>query len=338
MKTLFLKILFIFVFVAAMSTNSGICEASGPPQINVSLAVGTLLPDDTFVPGNAIPFSEPIYAVISIGIPEVFYTSAGFLDRDFGQYIQFTLTRPDGTEVPITATVPADITLRPPRIDPETGAHIEGIDELHPGGWTVGPFAIQDHYTLRSGTITGRVVFPLRAYPLSAIQEKDGFHYARLDSASWSGQIIGRAVSFSIEGQFCPAAEHTQALEMEYTGRGCDVASNFQDNDTCEGDPGGASPVRIRVTDKSAPFHHKARVWFDGEVNLYDTFVIDATQCQGDNCSGTETRLGGDIWIYIMDHSDNILQAVKFHSSCSQEMYYGDQFGSLRLLGITYVP
>ena len=38
----------------------------------------------------------------------------------------------------------------------------------------------------------------------------------------------------------------------------------------------------------------------------------------------------------IYDASGNLLQAVEFHTSCSQPLVKGDQFGSVELVDLTH--
>ncbi len=44
----------------------------------------------------------------------------------------------------------------------------------------------------------------------------------------------------------------------------------------------------------------------------------------------------GSTWVHILDASDVVLQSVKFHTSCSQPLCRGDQFGSVVPTG--FVP
>lgn len=119
-----------------------------------------------------------------------------------------------------------------------------------------------------------------------------------------------------------------QWLEMQYTGEDCTASSNSQDPDKtqCEGDPDFESEVFIRVSDKENPDDPKAKVWFEGEVDLEDTFTIDAG-------NAGEDKLKSNAWalIYESDDDEQLLQKINFHTSCSQPLAVGDQFGSLIL-------
>jgi len=118
-----------------------------------------------------------------------------------------------------------------------------------------------------------------------------------------------------------------QKLTMVYTGDSCAASNHAQDPSkvVCEGDPAYMGVVRIIATDKDDPNHQKARIFFDGEVALGQSFDIDA-----DNTD--LTRLRGDTRVFIYDLDGNLLQFVQFHTSCSQPLRPGDQYGSLQLI------
>ncbi len=126
-----------------------------------------------------------------------------------------------------------------------------------------------------------------------------------------------------------PGPIKPQVLTMQYTGDGCDATSHSQSpsNVSCSGDPGFASKVRILASDKRNPGHRRASVWFDGMVQLNQQFDIDATLAG-------KTRLKGTTFVHVFDLSGNLLQAVKFHTSCSEPLNAGDQFGSLQLINV----
>jgi hypothetical protein len=116
-------------------------------------------------------------------------------------------------------------------------------------------------------------------------------------------------------------------LRMVYTGEGCAASNHAQDSKkaTCEGDPAGADVVWIVATDKEDPNHDKARIFFEGAVALGEVFDIDGV-------SAGLTRLRGDMRVFVYDTDGHLLQQVKFHTSCSQPLRAGDQFGSLQLV------
>ena len=121
-------------------------------------------------------------------------------------------------------------------------------------------------------------------------------------------------------------------LEMKYTGKDCSASSNAQDPGklSCDGDPAFASLVHIVATDKENPDDKKAKLWFEGNVVLDTTFDIDAA-----NDGASKLKANTWVLIYSGPGRSGLLQAVKFHTSCSQPLNLGDVFGSLELVGFT---
>lgn len=134
-------------------------------------------------------------------------------------------------------------------------------------------------------------------------------------------------------GELCPVEGESgsgcdvgkpRSLGMIYTGEDCSASNHDQDPDkaTCEGDPFFAQGVRIIAADKEDPNDSKAKIWFDGWVELDGAFDIDA-QTQD------EAHLKSNTYVFLWDSGDQLLQEVKFHTSCSQPLSVGNQFGSL---------
>ncbi|MCP4548000.1 MAG: hypothetical protein GY835_16165 [bacterium] len=115
-----------------------------------------------------------------------------------------------------------------------------------------------------------------------------------------------------------------KALVMRYTGEGCEASVHNQPADKvqCDGDPADEVVVRIVALDKENPNDHHAKIWFEGNVALNDTFTIDAE-------NGGDHKLKAKTFVYIFDLSGNLLQFLEFHTSCSKPLAVGNQFGSL---------
>lgn len=130
---------------------------------------------------------------------------------------------------------------------------------------------------------------------------------------------------------FCTGKAKPQVLTMQYTGEDCSATSHSQDPSkvSCTGNPALASPVRIVASDKANPSDKKAKVWFDGTVVLNGMFDLDAA-------TAGETKLSADTYVSIFSSTGTFLQSIKFHTSCSQPLNQGDQFGSLVAVG--FVP
>jgi hypothetical protein len=115
-------------------------------------------------------------------------------------------------------------------------------------------------------------------------------------------------------------------LTMRYTGDDCSATSHTQDPSkvSCSGNPMQAPMVVIRASNDPDPKKSGARVWFQGAVALGSAFAIDAG-------NAGQTRLETDTYVHVMDGNGTVLQAIKFHTSCSQPLSIGNQFGSIRL-------
>ena len=91
-----------------------------------------------------------------------------------------------------------------------------------------------------------------------------------------------------------------------------------------------ASRAFIVANDKADP--DEGKIWFTGTVALDSTFDIDATNANDDD-------LSSNTFVHIFDmEGGSLLQTVKFHTSCSQPLSLGDQFGSLLLEGFVPKP
>ena len=147
--------------------------------------------------------------------------------------------------------------------------------------------------------------------------------------ASFDWLTAGLSIPEADVPQSCCESGKPVALTMQYTGDDCTATSHTQDprKVKCEGDPNDADPVFIIANDKKDPDDPKAKVWFSGDVPLDGLFDIDAA-------FAGQSTLKKDTYIHIfVDDSKNVkLQTVKFHTSCSQPLNTGDQFGASRLV------
>lgn len=117
------------------------------------------------------------------------------------------------------------------------------------------------------------------------------------------------------------------SIEWTYLGSDCS-ASNFVQDPAgvyCGGSVGAADPVRIVMTHNTQP----GRVYFDGIVTLGETFV-ELGSAGHKNGKVPPTTL-----VQIFDLMGNLLQESQFHTSCSQPLEVGDQFGAVIITGFT---
>jgi large repetitive protein len=126
----------------------------------------------------------------------------------------------------------------------------------------------------------------------------------------------------------CESGGKPKKLTMKYTGADCSVTSHNQDPSkvSCSGDPAEDIQVYIIANDNSSPGSGKK--WFQGTVDLNDTWVIDAT-------NAGQTRLSSETFVHIYSQQGGTkLQTLRFHTSCSQPLGIGDQFGSMEVTGM----
>ena len=98
----------------------------------------------------------------------------------------------------------------------------------------------------------------------------------------------------------------------------CMATTNWQEGRVeCVGDPMGAEPVRVVITEDS----DAAVVVPDTEtINVGDMVTIQAT---GDRLKSQTT--------FEIRQGSVVLQMLSIHTSCSKPLEVGDQFGSMVL-------
>lgn len=123
----------------------------------------------------------------------------------------------------------------------------------------------------------------------------------------------------------CPTKP--RQLEYTYVGAACSDSNYVQDpaSVTCSGDAMYADPVHIVVSKANKP----GDVYFNGIVALGQSFVEDGASFAGGKVA-PNTR------IQIYDLMGNLLQDTSFHTSCSQPLEVGDQFGASIITGFTW--
>jgi hypothetical protein len=127
---------------------------------------------------------------------------------------------------------------------------------------------------------------------------------------------------------FCDGTK-PNALTMKYTGDGCEATHHSQaaGKVICSGDPNDATPVYIVAKSLDG-----SKTYFGGIVELGSTFDIDATNA---GTTRLDTNTVAKIYTVVNGGQGTLLQTVQFHTSCSQPLIYGDQYGSLELVGYT---
>jgi hypothetical protein len=134
------------------------------------------------------------------------------------------------------------------------------------------------------------------------------------------------------------------AFEFTYTGLGCDASSHLQNpkKAKCIGGADGDEPVDIVVYGKKRKRwgwgwgwwghkrHKKTVFTVATRVNIGDTVVVDAA-------NAGKMTLGRQVYIKISSGagSCSVIEKDKLHTSCSQPLDPGNQFGSASITSVT---
>ena len=128
----------------------------------------------------------------------------------------------------------------------------------------------------------------------------------------------------------CDLGGKPTIIALTYLGTDCSTTITSQDPGKveCIGNPAGDLEVYIISNDNSNP--HDGKIWFSGTVPLFNVYVLHASNAGSDN-------FGSTTYIHIFDEENgNLLQFVKFHTSCSQPINEGDQYGANAIEGILF--
>ena len=110
---------------------------------------------------------------------------------------------------------------------------------------------------------------------------------------------------------------------MLHTGEDCSASSHAQGDEAgCTGTLNGESPVQIIAFESNGEYFN--RIVNIGDVITIDSAAVGLTKCK----SNTNVQ--------IFDLLGNLLQDLFFHTSCSQPLGAGNQFGGLELLDIVF--
>ncbi len=114
------------------------------------------------------------------------------------------------------------------------------------------------------------------------------------------------------------------SLSLRYAGGACEIDST-QDAGKAFCDVAGVAgdPVSIRVSNGGSEVYLEV-----SNVNVGDVVVARASNA-GQNDFGSNTVME------ILSATDDLVQRVEFHTSCSQPLNLGDRFGAVEVVGIT---
>lgn len=146
-------------------------------------------------------------------------------------------------------------------------------------------------------------------------------------SADW----VVSTVPEPTDGQDCCENGKPVVLTMQYTGDDCSATSHSQDPSKVACDDFGALPssVFIVAANRENLGHRNTKVWFSGDV---DTSVNNG-EFDIDAGNAGQNKLASNTFIHVFDEEGGtLLQRIKFHTSCSQPLLTGDQFGSTKVV------
>ena len=119
--------------------------------------------------------------------------------------------------------------------------------------------------------------------------------------------------------------DEPSALTFVYTGSDCGATYHFQDEGKVSCNDYGTLPATVYI--EATKFKSSGTLYFSGTVDLNEQWT--ATDDNGD--------FGGTLFIKVYDTpGGTLLQKVSFHTSCSQPLVVGNQFGAHNLVGIEF--
>ena len=123
--------------------------------------------------------------------------------------------------------------------------------------------------------------------------------------------------------------EKPSILTMKYTGDNNPTShSQPVDKVNVDGTTGNDPEVFIIASSKVDPNDSTAKIFFSGTVTLGSTFEIDSN-----NAGSSKLDSRTFVLVYSDATQNTLLQSIEFHTSCSQPLFLGDQFGSVQVVG-----
>jgi hypothetical protein len=191
-----------------------------------------------------------------------------------------------------------------------------------PSGATIGP----NDWT--EDDVTKRQLDPGETRTLEVVftEKSEGEGWVDINTAGTAAFEEGCAVDL-IKPSGCEIGKPT-ALELTYTGEDCSASDNTQDPGkvTCSGDPNGAEPIQVVITKDADKFTVAPA---DETIGLNSTFEIRMKE--------DDKEFPSEI-MFDIRQGGVTLQSLRFHTSCSQPLFVGDQFGSVIVTGFFPAP
>ena len=163
----------------------------------------------------------------------------------------------------------------------------------------------------------------------------------RTDCSTQAATIGGSGVCDAIIPIITRCDKRATFMEMLFNGGDCSQSFNIQEAGKFDctdqnGGPGQTGQYYIHVVPRKDP---ESDVYFSGPVNVGDVFPM----CPGyPACSGDRFEADSTVWIYPISaasnpnfdpiNDNNWLQLVNYHTSCSQNLFLKDKYGSTQLV------
>jgi len=125
-------------------------------------------------------------------------------------------------------------------------------------------------------------------------------------------------------GDLCSTFGKPKALELLYTGNDCSASSHDQADGKASCTDLGGMPNVARIVASSSSTPGDGDVWFVGDVAANSMFIIDAANAGKD-------KFNSNTWLHIYN-GQTLVQTVQFHTSCSQPLRAGDNFGAVEVV------
>jgi hypothetical protein len=123
-------------------------------------------------------------------------------------------------------------------------------------------------------------------------------------------------------------------MSFRYNGGDCSQSFNIQESDlfTCEDFNGGPPREEGTLSYVQAFELGGGEMYFEGFVPVGDLFTLDADEKVSANMNITIYDPAGSQDPAVIVSPENLLQTVKYHSSCSRGLFLKDRFGSSQLV------
>ena len=199
------------------------------------------------------------------------------------------------------------------------------------------------HSPLLPGTVSDNTVSFDAQASLAAVGTSVGPFIEAVEQCNLQVAVEGCVVQPpDVVGDACQG--HVTQMVLEYTGAGCSASSHLQNRrkTACWGGPDDDSAVDILVAGKSRRRWSWDWNWWGEKRRKKKVYAIETALTPGDTfvvepAAGGKPTIGKNTYVKITrsgGHS-KIVEFDKFHTSCSEPLGPGMQFGSVRIVSLT---